>query len=145
MAGLRAYAFRAELAGHPGVVRTVAIRDDQTLEQLHEALRLAFGWFDPHLYSFWIGGDFWDRVADEYTAPFELEERGERACSARVPIAELGPKKGARLAYVFDFGDEWRVRLKIVDTWEAEDEAYPMLVEAEGAAPPQYADAEDED
>ncbi len=26
------------------VVRTIAIREDQTLEQLHEALRIAFGW-----------------------------------------------------------------------------------------------------
>jgi Plasmid pRiA4b ORF-3-like protein len=32
------------------VSRTIAIREDQTLEQLHEALRLAFGWADPHLY-----------------------------------------------------------------------------------------------
>lgn len=29
------------------VVRTVAVREDQTLEQVHEALRLAFGWADP--------------------------------------------------------------------------------------------------
>lgn len=49
------------------VVRTIAIRADQTLEQLHEALRLAFGWADPHLYSFWLTGKFWDDTG-EYTA-----------------------------------------------------------------------------
>lgn len=38
------------------VVRTIAVREDQTLEQLHEALRLTFGWGDPHLYSFWLSG-----------------------------------------------------------------------------------------
>ena len=38
------------------VVRTIAMREDQTLEQLHEALRLTFGWADPHLYSFWLTG-----------------------------------------------------------------------------------------
>jgi hypothetical protein len=34
--------------------------------------------------------------------------------------------------------------LKVVDRWEAGDEIYPMLVEAEGVPPPQYA-ALDED
>ena len=50
------------LAGNPQspVIRTIAIRDDQTLEQLHEALRLAFGWAETHLYSFWLTGEFWD-------------------------------------------------------------------------------------
>jgi hypothetical protein len=33
----RAYVFRAELDGWPGVVRTIAVAEDQTLEQLHEA------------------------------------------------------------------------------------------------------------
>lgn len=49
-------------------------------------------------------------------------------------------KKGSTLAYLFDFGDEWRLLLKVVESWPVEEEAsYPMLVEAEGAAPPQYA------
>jgi hypothetical protein len=30
-------------------MRTVTMREDQTLEQLHEALRLSFGWADPHM------------------------------------------------------------------------------------------------
>jgi hypothetical protein len=86
------------------VVRTIAIRDDQTLEQLHEALRLAFGWADPHLYSFWLSGKFWDK-ASEYTAPFEMEEEDEPKASARIPIGEFGLRKGKTIAYVFDFGD----------------------------------------
>jgi hypothetical protein len=57
---MREFAFQAELvpyAPHADwseqpVVRTIAMREDQTLEQLHEALRLAFGWADPHMYAF---------------------------------------------------------------------------------------------
>ena len=127
------------------VVRTIAIREDQTLEQLHEALRLAFGWADPHLYSFWPSGRFWDTDGDEYTAPVDLEERGEHARSARTPIAELRLRKGSSLAYLFDYGDEWHLFLEVVDAWPADDEScYPMLVEAEGTPPPQYAAVEDE-
>ncbi len=69
------------------VVRTIAIREDQTLEQLHEALRLAFGWDDPHLYCFWLSGKFWDRDSLRYSAPLELEN-GE--LSARTPISDVG-------------------------------------------------------
>jgi hypothetical protein len=139
----RAYAFRAELDGWPGVVRTIAVAEDQTLEQLHEALRLAYGWADPHLYSFWLSGEAWSGPETEYTAPQELEMSEGK--SAQVPVGELGLRKGKRIAYVFDFGDQWQVSLQVVDSWAIEDEAYPMLVEAEGAAPPQYAPDDEEE
>jgi hypothetical protein len=41
---------------------------------------------------------------------------------------------------VFDFGDEWRLLLKVVDRWETHEESCSMLVEATGTPPPQYAD-----
>lgn len=126
------------------VVRTIAVRDDQTLEHLHEALRLAFGWADAHLYSFWLSGKFWDGEETEYTAPFEVEEMGKAKRSARVSIGELGLRKGKRIAYLFDFGDEWRLMLKIVDRWPAGPEVYPMLVDAVGTAPPQYPDLDED-
>jgi hypothetical protein len=141
---VRVLAVRAVLAAPPPffepldepVVRTIAVRTDQTLEQLHEALRLAFGWADPHLYSFWVGGTHWDREAPEYTAPFEVEEMDEDKLSARTPLGELRLKKGSKLAYLFDFGDEWRLDLEVVDSWAAEDASYPMLVEAVGCLLP---------
>lgn len=126
------------------VVRTIAIRDDQTLEQLHEALRLAFGWADPHLYSFWLSGKFWDE-AGEYTAPYEIDEADKPKASARIAIGELGLRKGKAIAYVFDFGDELRLLLKVVDRWEAGEESYPMLVEAGGMPPPQYAELDEDE
>jgi hypothetical protein len=143
---VRVIAFRAVLAEPPAffepleepVVRAIAIRADQTLEQLHEALRLAFGWADPHLYSFWLEGTHWDNEAPEYTAPFEAEGMDKDKLSARTPISELGLKKGSKLAYVFDFGDEWRLDLEVVDSWAAEEASYPLLVEAVGMPPPQY-------
>lgn len=124
-----------EAAGLP-VVRTIAMREDQTLEQLHEALRLAFGWAETHLYAFWTDGKAWSQNSEAaYWAPFELEPDRK---SARVTLAELGLRKGKSIAYLFDFGDEWRLMLRLVDRWDVEDESYPMLVEAIGTPPPQY-------
>ena len=150
---MQAFAFQAVLvpsAHHVGwpaepVLRTVGLREDQTLEQLHEALRLAFGWADPHMYAFWTSGRWWDEESVCYQTPDELDPADDRVRSGRIMLSELGLRKGKTLAYLFDFGDEWRVLLKLVDRWEVADESYPMLVEAEGVPPPQYAPLEEED
>lgn len=127
------------------VLRTVAVREDQTLEQLHEALRLSFGWADPHMYAFWMSGRWWDEGSVRYQTPYELDPDDDRVRSGRTALSELGLRKGKALAYLFDFGDEWRLLLKVMERWEAGDETYPMLVEVEGVPPPQYAPLEEGD
>jgi pRiA4b ORF-3-like protein len=121
------------------VLRTIAVREDQTLEQLHEALRLAFGWADPHMYAFWMSGRWWDAESVRFQTPHELDPDDDGIKSGRTPLRELGLRKGKALAYLFDFGDEWRVLLKVANRWEAGEETCPMLVESEGMPPPQYA------
>ena len=122
------------------LVRTIALRGDQTLEDLHEALRLAFGWADPHLYAFWPGSRWWDPERVSYRSPYELEdgEPDEHALSARIKLLDIPVRKGKRFAYVFDFGDEWRLLLRVTERWKAEGEPYPQLLEAIGTPPPQY-------
>jgi len=150
---MRVFAFEAVLVPHAPfvdwpaqpVVRTIAVREDQTLEQLHEALRLAFGWPDPHMYAFWMNGDWWDRDSVRYQTPFELDPDDGKVRSGRVPLSGLGLRKGKTIAYLFDFGDEWRLLLKVVDRWEAGEESYPMLVEAVGTPPPQYAPLDEDE
>jgi len=132
----RAYVFRAELVAVPGVVRTVALAEEHTLELLHELLRAGFGWDDPHLYSFWLSGDFWDGPETEYSAPFELEEGGAK--SASTPVGELGLEPGQQIAFLFDYGDNWEVEITVTEVREAGDDSYPQILESVGEAPPQY-------
>lgn len=139
----RAYVFRAELVRHPGVLRTIALAEEQTLELLHELLRAEYGWDDPHLYSFWLSGRFWDGPQTEYSAPDGLEESGAR--SARTPLGELGLEQGQRIAYLFDFGDQWEVEIDVLELREAGDEPYPRVLEAVGEAPPQYPPVDEDD
>jgi hypothetical protein len=56
-----------------------------------------------------------------------------------VRLDRLGLVAGQRLAYVFDFGDEWRVRLRVEDVVDHDGLASPRLLDAVGTAPPQYA------
>ena len=149
-----AFVFSARLDGWKGVRRTVAVRSDQTLAVLHDALRVAFGWDDDHLYAFWLGGKFWARDGIEYVHPFALEanpfagwdlpmETPSRA-SAEQALDRLGLVKGQRIAYVFDFGDEWRVRLTLRQIVTDDGGGYPRIVDSVGDAPPQYPDYEED-
>ena len=121
----QAFVFIARLDGFKAVRRTIAVRTDQTLADLHDVLHAAFDWDDDHLYSFWLGGKFWARDGAEYVHPFALETdpfagwdmaTGQPTReSADRRLDRLRLTKGQRIAYLFDFGDEWRVRLTLRD------------------------------
>ena len=149
------YVFNARLDGWRAVRRMVAIRGDQTFIDLHYVLQEAFDWGDDHLYSFWPGGEFWPREGTEYTHPLALATdpfagwdlpaaRPERkSAEQRLDRAKL--HKGDKLAYLFDFGDEWRVRLTLRGITGDEGGSYPRVLESVGDAPPQYPDYDEED
>ena len=131
----KAYVFKADLDGFRGVTRELAVRDDQTLADLHVVLQTAFEWADDHVYSFWLTGTFWDSEG-EYTSPIEPDPGADAADTAIV--GEVGLETGQKLAYVFDFGDEWRVQLTVSSVEPADGGAYPRIVASKGEAPPQY-------
>lgn len=113
----------------------------------------AFGWEDDHLYSFWLQGEYWGRDGSEYSHPihavtqsdFPLFRAGPAPKSATARLDRLKLSKGQRIAYVFDFGDEWRVRLTLRNITAADDQLSPRLIESTGDAPAQYPDHEDEE
>jgi hypothetical protein len=131
------YIFRASLAGVRGVSRKLAVRGDRTLEDVHELLQIAYDWGDDHLYAFWPSGKFWDREPGSgFGRPDVCRDCGDR--SAGIRLDRLGLEAGQTVAYVFDFGDEWRVRLKLVEIRETGDAPATAILESRGAAPPQY-------
>jgi len=129
--------FDAELTNVRGVRARVAVGADQHLTTLHDAIQEAFGWYDDHLYSFWLDGKFWGDDEFEYTSPITPDEAPQ---TADVPLAELDLAVGVKIAYVFDFGDEWRVRLTLREQTDADGGGYPRVLERIGTAPPQYGD-----
>lgn len=146
----QAYVFIAQLDGWPGVRRSIAVGADQTLADLHDGLQAAFDWDDDHLYTFWLDGKFWSRDGTEYVHPVGLEfnpfegwglpTAKPRGKSAAVRLSRLRLTKGQRIAYLFDFGDEWRVHLTLRQIVAADGAPYPRILESVGEAPPQYPD-----
>ena len=107
------YVFTAELVGFEGVRRTVAVRNDLKVVDLHYALQSAFGWDDDHLYSFWLDGSFWGAESAHYMHPEHarsLDPPGQSACAR---LEELDLAEGRQVAYIFDLEREWRVALTV--------------------------------
>jgi Plasmid pRiA4b ORF-3-like protein len=131
------YVFRSALVGFRGVSRKLAIKGDETLADLHQLIQFAFDWDDDHLYSFWLSGEFWDsRPGVEFARPDLGLESGQR--SARTRLDRLALRAGQKIAYVFDYGDEWRVRLTLSEIRPAGAGPYPPIIESRGDPPPQY-------
>ena len=131
------YRFKVSLANHKDVWRTIDVRSNQTLEDLHYAIQDAFGWDDDHLYAFFLSGKAWDTS----TAYFRPEGRQQGMRSARTRLDRLGLVPRKRCLYIFDFGDEWRHEVRVEKAGlSADGGEYPRIVEEHGQAPPQYGD-----
>ena len=150
------YVLKVALAGDKRIWRRIAIRSDQTLEDLHAAIFRAFDRFDEHLYSFYLPppgarGRAALRDAVEYTSPFMLEEAdpfgGAPVHDAGITaIGSLGLAAPRTLRYLFDFGDSWWHDITVEQTDGTPGPGkYPRVIEKHGASPPQYPDSEEDE
>jgi hypothetical protein len=127
------YAFKVNLKG-ARVSRTIELRSEQTLDDLHFAIQNAFCWDSDHLYTFYMSGEEDDRYA--FACPYE-DDRPPWTDEAI--IGELGLVKGHRFAYLFDYGDNHVFTVKIEDIRpQAGPGKYPQVVAKQGEAPEQY-------
>jgi len=134
------------------ICRTIQIRGDQTLEDLHYAIFDAFDREDQHMYEFQVGGKGpMDPKARSYvlSGAFENPMPGTpKAAGAvtRVSIGSLELKKDDVFGYWFDFGDDWWHQINVMDVAaKAGRKKYPKVTKRVGESPPQYVDWEDEE
>ncbi|MGB2986730.1 MAG: hypothetical protein WBE26_12705 [Phycisphaerae bacterium] len=133
------------------ICRTIQIRGNQTLEDLHHAIFDAFDREDEHMYEFQVGGKGpMDPKARRYVLSGEFEDSAARTSMAagdvaRTPIGSLGLKKGDAFGYWFDFGDDWWHQIDVVDIDEKAGRGkYPKVTKRVGKSPPQYVDWDQE-
>ena len=115
----------------PPVTRRLAVPLDCRLDRLHLILQAAFGWTDSHLWEFRVRDARWG-LPDPGWPGGPLD--GRKATLFDV-IEETGAKT---LHYLYDFGDGWEHRIKILKIDDPEpDSVYPVLLEAAGRCPPE--------
>jgi hypothetical protein len=119
----------------PAVMRRIEVPVDISLDDLHLVIQRAMPWENDHLYEFSVGGTLAWGIPD----PDSFFGQGGRRDAAKATLADLldqGGRKAFKCRY--DFGDDWEHSIKVEAIAEAAAGlAYPQLLAAKGACPPE--------
>jgi hypothetical protein len=134
---------------NPVLSRTIEIRGDQTLLDLHRAIFSAFNREEEHMHEFQFGKGPMDPEAACYVLPAAFEHPVGRAPAGRVDrttLDSLGLKVGDRFGYWFDFGDDWWHQINVEAIADKVPRGrYPKVTKKVGKSPPQYADLDEDE
>jgi hypothetical protein len=137
------YRVRVDLDdAQPPIWRRLDLRSDLTLDVLHQVIQVAFDWTDSHLHRFSIGGRPFRDDCQQFLCPYDAEE-GEEADdgwprASDVRLDEVVQDAGDILYYVYDYGDNWELTLRLEDVLPADAESpTAAVVDGERAAPPE--------
>lgn len=114
----------------PRIWRRIRVPNTLSFARFHHVIQDAMGWTDTHLHAFsWRDLEI-GRPNPDWHRPL-LDE-------ARISLAHLGLRTRARLAYRYDFGDDWGHELRLERILPLDPDT-PTLVclEGEGACPPE--------
>lgn len=128
---------------NPHIIRTIEIRGDQTLADLHHMIFQAFGREEEHMYEFQLKGDRPDDPdADRYGLSVTNDPNNPQAGDVvTTQVGALDLEVGEPFGYWFDFGDDWWHQVTVVAITEPQPKVkYPRVTQRIGANPPQYAD-----
>jgi hypothetical protein len=136
---------------NPVVSRTIEMRANQTLAELHVAIFKAFDREEQHLYEFQVGGRGpQDPKAKRYVLPMAMKETfgGTKPAGdvTQTRLGAIGLHVDDTFGYWFDFGDDWWHQINVVAIQpEAPAGTYPRVTKRVGASPPQYDDWDEEE
>jgi len=110
--------------------RTIEVKEDFTLQNLHKYIQKIIGFDDDHLYEFYVGKNPSNRA---YPLPKTKK------------LNEIYPLIGHKIYYHFDFGDSWLFQIKksTKKKIEGKETKYPVLILSSGINPEQYPEYED--
>ena len=123
------YRLRIDLKGaKPPIWRRVEIPGDLTLAALHDVIQTVFEWEGYHLHVFETAyGDFGDGDVDL-----------GHGLDGEVTIEQVLTGPGAKLTYVYDYGDYWEHVVRVERTYQGDPEVpYPRCIGGRRAAPPE--------
>ncbi|OYU83918.1 MAG: hypothetical protein CFE24_09145 [Flavobacterium sp. BFFFF2] len=129
------YNIRAILDTEEDVFRDIAIRDTDTLEDLHQSLINAFGFDGMEMASFYTCDDRWNQE-DEIPLFDTGDEPGQVQTMNDYSLLELLHEDHTKIIYVYDFLNMWTFLVELASiTEEQVGVVYPELMHAHGVLP----------
>ena len=136
------YKFRVILDAEEDVFRDIAINEEDTLEDLHNAIVNAFGFDGLEIASFYTCDDDWTQE-DEIPFFDTGDVPGEQKTMADYQLSNILDSDNTKIIYVYDFLNMWTFLIELGAIEEPESGAsYPDLLFSHGEMP---ANAPDKD
>src|SRR5204863_10117416 len=126
------------------IYRELEIVSTKRLHDLAGAIVRAFGFDFDHAFGFYskLTGSIYDSQV-KYELFADMGDSDARSVK-QSRIAEAFPEVGAKMTFLFDYGDDWRFRVEVIGRNLKEPGAkYPRLLKSIGTAPEQYPDPDD--
>ena len=124
---MKKYTLEMKLEG-TDLKRMVSMCGGMNFEELHQVIQVVFGWEDYHMHSFTAGkitiGNYED-YEDEDELPVNFRWEGELG----IDLILLNTPK---VIYEYDFGDGWRVEIKVKKVEDSDIFDAPKLILANG-------------
>ena len=127
----KVFVLRLTVAGcTPRIWRRLVVRETMWLSRLHDAIHVAFEWFDYQTHVFTVD-------EQRYGNPFRKDEmiiEDDRD----VALADLDLGSRDKIVYHYHFGEGWEVEIRVEKTATVEKgAAYPLCLAGERAGPPE--------
>jgi hypothetical protein len=117
-------------AAQPRVWRRLLVRETMWLSRLHDSIQIAFDWFDYQTHVFALD----DLKFGNPLKRDDLVVEDDRD----VTLADLNLAHRDKMTYDYNFGDVWRVDIRVEKTSAAVKGAqYPTCIAGERAGPPE--------
>jgi hypothetical protein len=111
----------------PPVWRRIAVPAGVTLDLLHDVIQQAMGWEDGHMHVF-------RTPRRDYGIPdSDLGHADER----KVTLAGVLTRRGAKMRYTYDFGDDWEHDIVLEKRHPPDPAARLSCLAGQGACPPE--------
>ena len=129
------YKFRVILDAEDDVFRDIAILDNDTLEDLHNAIFNAFGFDGMEVASFYTCDATWNQ--DEEIPMFDTGDVvGEQKTMSDYQLSEILDAEKTKIIYVYDFINMWTFLVELASIEElGVGTVYPNLLFSHGEMP----------
>ena len=129
------YKFRVILDAEEDVFRDIAILEDDTLEDLHNAIVNSFGFDGLEIASFYTCDDKWNQ--DEEISLFDTGDViGEQKIMSDYTLADILDEENTKIIYVYDFLNMWTFLVELAAIEEnVAGNTYPETLFSHGEMP----------
>jgi hypothetical protein len=129
------YKFRVILDAQEDVFRDLALDENDSLEDLHNAIVNAFGFDGQELASFYTSDDKWTQ-GDEIPLFDTGDTPGEIDTMADYRLCDILDQDSTKIIYVYDFLNMWTFFVELAAIEEAEPGvSYPFVLFSHGLMP----------